>query len=738
MFRAGIAAILIVVAPTLYAADRPAAPLAAAEERALKPKDSFKECVDCPEMVVVPAGTFIMGSPGKIGLDMGEGPQRKVTIARRFAMGKFEVTITEWDACAAEGGCKYRANDQGWGRGKRPVINVSWVDITQEYLPWLSRKTGRTYRLPTEAEWEYAARAGTTTRYAFGDTITTRQAQFTEDPKAKHSGTVEVGSFQPNKFGLHDMHGNVMEWVQDCWNVLGYAGAPKDGTAWTAGDCAMRPLRGGSWWHQSVNIRSASRGGWRATSRDFVMGFRVFRAMDGREPPLSQAALPVQAVVAPTSAVEPEDCGYPVPRRSIPACSLLIERGGASPERQAELLLLRGSAYIINGDNDQAIKDLDEAIRLKPDDADALFARGGAYYKKGDYGRAIADYDQVSWLKPDHLGAYAGRGDAHRKLGRGQPTDDPAFSTFGRSLFEGSADVEQRNDNYWRRVENTFKLLDEAIRQNPQNADVYFKRANVFRSIGRRQYDRALADYDQAIRRDNKHLNAYAWRAVVHHAKGNYDLAIADLDEVIRARPELDWPLSNRAVVYEQRGDYDRAIADLTEAIRVETSKPPLSFDTRGVSLYARRGLAYERKGDREKAIADYRTIVALWPSKSTSNVILESVKRLQQLGADLSDFPLFDEAQQVARFTQLTREHPKNDNYFRARCGAYLKKREYDNAIADCDEAIVLAMAEPPPSVLASLTHPSSPQLIANGALRIKARESWSGPFATSMRPSV
>ena len=364
------------------------------------------------------------------------------------------------------------------------------------------------------------------------------QAQFIEDPKAKHRGTVEVGSFKPNKFGLHDMHGNVMEWVQDCWNVLGYAGAPSDGTAWGAGDCTMRPLRGGSWWHLPENGRSASRGGRRATSRDFVLGFRVIKIMDGREHPASP---PAQPVAPPTAAVEPADCGHPVSLRSIPACSLLIERGGASPERQAELLLLRGSAYIVNGDNDQAIKDLDEAIRLKPDDPDALFARGGAYYNKRDYDRAMADYDQASWLNPDHLGAYVGRGDVYRRLDKTHLSDgDPGFGSFGRGLFEGSADTGQRNENYWRRVENTFKLLDEAVRRNPQDAGAYFSRANYYQSIGKRQYDRALADYDQAIRHDNKHLKAYAWRSIVHHAKGNYDRALADLDEIIRARPELE------------------------------------------------------------------------------------------------------------------------------------------------------------------------------------------------------
>ena len=132
---------------------------------------SFKDCAVCPEMVVLPAGSFMMGSTaGEEGrVDDREGPRREVTIARSFAVGKFEVTFAEWDACVAEGGCKHRPDDRGWGRGRQPVINVSWDDATTEYLPWLSRKTGKAYRLLTEAEWEYAARGKTSTRYWWGD-----------------------------------------------------------------------------------------------------------------------------------------------------------------------------------------------------------------------------------------------------------------------------------------------------------------------------------------------------------------------------------------------------------------------------------------------------------------------------------------------------------------------------------------------------------------------------------------
>jgi formylglycine-generating enzyme required for sulfatase activity len=242
-------------------------------------------------MVVVPAGSFLMGSPpsekGREPADKGsEGPQHPVTIARPFAVGKFEVTFAEWDACVTGGGCTHSPKDFGSGRSKRPVINVSWNDITSQYLPWLNRKSGKTYRLLTEAEWEYAARAGTTTRFAFGETITRTQAQYSVGDSGSAGGPVEVGSFPANAFGLHDMHGNVWEWVQDCWNGS-YNGAPSDGSAWISGAawgwvttaCDSRILRGGSWFLQAENARSANRYGWAPGARNFDMGFRVARTL---------------------------------------------------------------------------------------------------------------------------------------------------------------------------------------------------------------------------------------------------------------------------------------------------------------------------------------------------------------------------------------------------------------------------------------------------------------------------
>jgi formylglycine-generating enzyme required for sulfatase activity len=207
-----------------------------------------------------------MGSPAdEEGRESIEGPQHKVRIGKPFGVGKFETTFAEWDACVTGGGCKHKPSDNGWGRGKRAVSDVSWDAITKEFLPWLSRKTGKTYRLLTEEEWEYAARAGSAMPFSTGMTISPEQANF--DGRETFRGSakgqyrqrpIEVGSFQANAFGLHDLHGNVWEWVEDCYKNS-YAGAPSDGSAVVSGDCSMRVMRGGSWASAPRFLRAASR-----------------------------------------------------------------------------------------------------------------------------------------------------------------------------------------------------------------------------------------------------------------------------------------------------------------------------------------------------------------------------------------------------------------------------------------------------------------------------------------------
>ena len=234
------------------------------------------------EMVVVPAGSYLMGSPSsERRRDDDEGPQHRVTIGEPFAVGKYEVTFDEWDACVSAGGCgEYRPDDEGWGRGRRPVINVSWEDA-QRFVEWLREETGEPYRLLSEAEWEYVARAGTSTPFHTGGTISTGQAnyngRFTYGNGREgeyRERTVPVGSFGANSFGLHDVHGNVSEWVEDCWNES-YRGAPSDGSAWERGDCSRRELRGGSGFDGPSYLRSAFRFRLDSGNRYKYIGFRV-------------------------------------------------------------------------------------------------------------------------------------------------------------------------------------------------------------------------------------------------------------------------------------------------------------------------------------------------------------------------------------------------------------------------------------------------------------------------------
>ena len=239
-----------------------------------------------PEMVVIPAGRFLMGSlPDEPKRCDDEGPPHWVQVPA-FELGRYAVTFDEWDACVAAGGCTHQPDDRGWGRGRRPVIDVSWDDA-QTYARWLSRVTGKTYRLPSEAEWEYACRAGTVTPFSTGRCIRTDQANY--DGNYDYAGcgaktgvdlqkTQPVGSYPANPWGLHDMHGNVWEWVEDGWSD-DYEGAPTDGSAWEQESCLDRVLRGGSWYFSPRNARAAIRSGSRPENRGDSAGFRLARTL---------------------------------------------------------------------------------------------------------------------------------------------------------------------------------------------------------------------------------------------------------------------------------------------------------------------------------------------------------------------------------------------------------------------------------------------------------------------------
>lgn len=240
-----------------------------------QPGEIIRDCDNCPEMVVLAGGMFTMGSPAdEAGRRADEGPQRPVSITP-FALSRTEVTLAQWYACLADGGCNGYTppGAAGQGAGARPITNVSWEDA-QAYVDWLNSRVGAPrYRLPSEAEWEYAARAGGNAAYAFGEAVTVTQATY------RVRASTAVAAHEANAFGLFDMHGNVAEWVQDCYAPT-YDLAPVDGSAVAADECGRRVTRGGGYADQAAALRAAARQPAQATLRDPAVGFRVARSLD--------------------------------------------------------------------------------------------------------------------------------------------------------------------------------------------------------------------------------------------------------------------------------------------------------------------------------------------------------------------------------------------------------------------------------------------------------------------------
>ena len=267
----------VVVAALLFA------PAVAAVAQSLagdapQPGESFADPLSSggqgPEMVVVPAGSFSMGCVSGLDCYDDEKPVREVTISQPFAVSKYEITFEDYDRFSAPDA----VDDEGWGRGRLPVMKVSWNDAS-DYVAWLSVQTGESYRLLSEAEWEYVARAGSATKYSWGNSIGSNRANcYGCGSQWDYEQTAPAGSFQPNAFGLYDVHGNVYEWVEDCWNGS-YEGAPADGSAWTSGDCERRVVRGGAWDDFPDDLRIALRVGTPADRSDGYYGFRVARTL---------------------------------------------------------------------------------------------------------------------------------------------------------------------------------------------------------------------------------------------------------------------------------------------------------------------------------------------------------------------------------------------------------------------------------------------------------------------------
>jgi formylglycine-generating enzyme required for sulfatase activity len=251
-----------------------APPAAKATAPAAKPQptSTVRDCPECPELALIPAGSFNMGSTEMFPF---EAPVHPVTIRDAFYLGQREVTLAEWGACVADGGCAYSPPGQSATRDQTPVTNLDWNDAHQ-YANWLRKKTGKAYRLPSESEWEYAARAGGTTTYIWGPKLEMNMANCAGCNEPKNTGPVPTGSYPPNAFGLYDMAGNVAEWVEDCWHDS-YKSAPADGSAWGKPQCQERVLRGGSFNNDPRYVRSASRFKYDFDVRYYTNGFRVAR-----------------------------------------------------------------------------------------------------------------------------------------------------------------------------------------------------------------------------------------------------------------------------------------------------------------------------------------------------------------------------------------------------------------------------------------------------------------------------
>lgn len=247
---------------------------AQAEEQARSGR-VFQDCVTCPKLVVLGPGSFVMGDNDGYKYEV---PAHEVTIDYVFALGQFEVTFEEWEACAAQLGCKASPDDHGWGKGRYPIINLTYQDI-QDYLKWISKKTGEVYRLPSEAEWEFAARAGTTTAYWWGDGVGKNNANCRRcASKWSGHGSAPVGSFKPNPWGLYDMNGNAWEWVGDCWTAH-HVATPVNGAARMDGNCKEPVIRGGSWYYFPKLSRSAYRYKNGINVFSYNISFRVLREM---------------------------------------------------------------------------------------------------------------------------------------------------------------------------------------------------------------------------------------------------------------------------------------------------------------------------------------------------------------------------------------------------------------------------------------------------------------------------
>jgi len=451
------------------------------------------------EFVQIPSGSFLMGAHESENGGKAEKPRNKVNISKAFYIGRYEVTQAQWQAVMD-------GNPSQFPVPEGPVETVSWDDV-QEFIDKLNRKDGKNkYRLPTEAEWEYAARAGSNERYCYGDDPDAAQLdQYAWYKKNSGAKPQTVGKLKPNAWGLYDIHGNVWEWCEDRYDEKYHATSPSAEPKRPSSG-THRMIRGGSWNNAAGKCRSAARLRSAPDFRIHYIGFRV-------------VLLPGWQTGLTPSATDP--------KTSAPLITC----------QDAKICVEQGNSHFNKGKYDQAIAYFTQAITLNPKYAVVYNNRGVAYENKGAYDMAIVDFSQLITLNPKDAKAYRNRGDAYIAKG----AYDLAIADYTQAITLDPKFTEayiNRGFAYEAKKAYDLAIADytQAITLNPKDADAYRNRGDAYGAKG--THDLAIADYTQAITLNPKDTVAYNNRGLAYQDKGESDYAIADYTQAITLNPK--------------------------------------------------------------------------------------------------------------------------------------------------------------------------------------------------------
>jgi len=565
------------------------------------------------KLVYIPAGSFMMGSSdsaAQLAREYGleekwfapELPQHQVRMSKGFWMSKTEVTQGQYKSVM--NAHPWSGEDSVQEDANNPAVYMSWDDAT-EFCVKLSQQEGRTYRLPREAEWEYACRAGTTTRFSFGDSdASLGDYVWFRGNLAKLSQRYAhpVGQKKPNPWRLYDMHGNVWEWCSDYYDKDYYSDSPSvDPEGPSSGDSGC--LRGGSWGDAGILLRCSYRLKYPSVVRSSYVGFRVVCSDQEKT---SREEVP--NLLETSIDYFNRGKAYADKSQYDRAISDFNEAIEIDP-MYAEAYNNRAIAYIAKGQFDQAFSDFNKAIEINPQYAEAYLYRGGLYDHKGEYDRAISDFNKAIEINPRYVEAYSNRGYACAKKGE----YDQAISDCTKAIEidpQHAAAYLNRGLAYDDKDQYDQAISDynKAIELNSTLGEAYLNRGVAYLAKG--QYDKAISDCNKAIEIYPQHAAAYLNRGLAYDYKGEYDQAISDYTKAIEINPRYDMAYSNRADVYLQKDEYDQAISDCNKAIEI---------NPRNAGAYLNRAGVYVQKREFDKAISDCNKAVEINPEFSTA-----------------------------------------------------------------------------------------------------------------------